>query len=131
MPRGIAQIKAKSRHALHKRMAVSAFYEDHALPEPVELTARWHTKLSLAGKAEDGFDATIVEGINRLVFQSVELTSAGRAERDLAPLPDGVDSFELQKGGKVTLPDIGLSFELDHEEEPDGPLNIYWGVVQL
>lgn len=130
MVRGIAQHKLNARRVLHQHAAVSAFYVAGVGDDPVELTVRWHTKLSNAGKLDDGFDATIIEGINRLVFQEPELTSEGRAERGLPPLPDGVDEIELVRGGTVTLPDLGLTFELDHQEEGDGPLNIYWGVTQ-
>lgn len=131
--RGVAQHKTKARRALHQRAAVSAFYQDNTLDAPVEVIARWHTKLSMAGKGEDGFDAQIIEGVNRLVFQGSELTSEGRAASNppLPPLPDGLDELELVRGGTVTIPDLGdLVFTLDHREEPDGPLNIYWGVVQ-
>lgn len=112
-------------------MAVSAFYKDATLADEVEITARWHTKLTMAGKAEDGFDVSIVEGINRLVFQSPELTSEGRAERSLPELPTGLAALVLRRGGLVRVPSLEATFELDHEEETDGPLNVYWGVVRV
>lgn len=127
--RGIASAKLKARRTVHDRAAVSAFYRADEVSPPVELTVRWHTKLSLAGKAEDGFDAVIVEGINRLVFQETELTSEGRVVRSLAPLPDGMVELELERGGLVEVPSLNAVFELDHLEQPDGPLNIYWGVT--
>lgn len=111
-------------------MAVSAFYQDPSLEAPVEITVRWHTKLSLAGKGAEDFEAAIVEGINRLVFQDTELTSEGREARDLPALPEGLEALDLVHGGVVTVPDFGVSFHLDHMEEPDGPLNIYWSVAQ-
>lgn len=130
MLRGFAQYKATARRVVHTHAAVSAFYSDDVV-DSVEITTRWHTKLTLAGRAPDGFDASIIEGINRLVFQETELTSAGRVERGLPPLPDGLEQIELQQYGKVTVPDWGVSFELDSLEEPDGPLNIYWNVVKV
>ena len=128
--RGLAQYKADARRVLHERAAVSAFYSDDVV-DNVEITVRWHTKLTLAGRAPDGFDAAIIEGINRLVFQEPELTSEGRVARGLPPLPDDLDSIELQREGKVTVPDYQIEFELDSMEEPDGPLNIYWNVVTV
>jgi hypothetical protein len=37
----------------------------------------------------------------------------------------------MQRLGTVTIPGYGKSFRLDYHEEPDGPLNDYWSVVEL
>lgn len=116
----LLKAKLKARQALHARLAVSAVYTDEANPAPgVGLAVRWHTKLARAGNLQGGFDAEIIEGIERLVFQQSELTSKG---------------ITLARGGLVEIAfpeNLGtVVFELDVEGEPDGPENVYWTVTR-
>lgn len=110
----LAQHKRKARQILHGIMAVPAFYSDRdTLPTPI--TVRWHNKLVSNGASIEGFDASIIEGINRLVFQEAELEAAGIA---------------LRRGGRVVIPDYdNATFKLDSDAPQDGPENIYWNVV--
>lgn len=95
-------------------MAVPAFYTDVGTAS-TPVTVRWHNKLVNNGASIDGFDATIIEGINRLVFQESELEAAG---------------ISLRRGGQVLIPDYdNATFKLDSDAPQDGPENIYWNVV--
>lgn len=95
-------------------MAVPAFYSDVDTASTA-ITVRWHNKLVSNGASIDGFDASIIEGINRLVFQESDLITAGIA---------------LRRGGLVIVPDYDLAaFKLDSEAPQDGPENVYWNVA--
>lgn len=108
-----AQYKKQARQTLHSVMAVPAFYQD-GQTSSTAIPVRWHNKLVNNGASPDGYDATIIEGINRLVFQEPDLTLAG---------------ITLRRGGLVMIPDYDDAiFKLDTEAPQDGPLNVYWNV---
>jgi hypothetical protein len=119
----LSEIKAQARAALHSAMAEPASYSfggiTYPTPEQIEaglsLTVRWHNKMKITGE-RDSSDVGILEGINRLVFNTDELAALG---------------LTLTRLGVVTIPGYGKSFRLDAHEEPDGPLNDYWSVVEL
>lgn len=112
-----AKYKRQARQTLHGVMAVPAFYQDcdtAATDEP-NVTVRWHNKLVTNGASQDGFDAQIIEGVNRLVFQEAEIALAG---------------ITLRRGGTVLIPDYdNAMFKLDTQAPQDGPENIYWNVT--
>lgn len=120
---GLSAIKAQARQALHSAMAEPASYSFGGITYPtaeqeeagLSLTVRWHNKMRIQGE-RDSSDVGILEGVNRLVFNSVELTALG-----LTPARLGV----------VTIPGYGKSFRLDYHEDSDGPLNDYWTVIEL
>jgi hypothetical protein len=111
----LAVLKANSRQSRHSALAVDAVYYDDETPSK-PITVRWHNKLARAGALEGGFGAEVIEGINRLVFNESELTSAG---------------ITLRHEGRVTIPQYNLTFSLDSQEPPDGPVNVYWTVAQV
>jgi hypothetical protein len=105
-------------------MAESASYSfgnGASVPTPeqsaagLSLTVRWHNKMRIQGE-RDSSDVGILEGINRLVFNTENLAALG---------------LTLQRLGIVTVDGYGKRFRLDQHEEPDGPLNDYWSVVEL
>lgn len=110
-----AALKQRSRLALHGTMAVPAVYEDSQTSATPGVTVRWHNKLARNGKGETGFDAEIIEGIDRLVFQESNLALAG---------------ITLRRNGRVTIDYKGVVavFTLEAEEPQDGPENVYWSV---
>src|SRR5437868_111093 len=111
----LSELKASSRQALHSAMAEPASYSfggiTYPTPEQTEaglsLTVRWHNKMKIQGE-RDSSDFGILEGINRLVFNTDELAALG---------------LTLKRNGEVAIPGYGKSFSLDAHEEPDGPLN--------
>lgn len=130
----LADIKARTRRALHGRLAVSAdlvdadhatgllFAEDY---EGARLTVRYHNKLDRSGDL-DGDYAEIIEGIDRLVFLDENVAEVSDAlEANLeAPLM-------LSRGARVTIPEYkDLVFVLDSQEPPDGPSETIWVVAR-
>lgn len=100
-------------------MAAEAVYrETDSGPVTEGLTVRWHNKLVKAGSAEGGFDAEILEGIDRLVFQESNLAAVG---------------VTLKRRGLVDVDYMGVTakFRLEAEEPQDGPENVYWVVSRL
>lgn len=120
---GTAAYKAQAREALHSALANPATYTrggaTFPTPEQTEaglaLTVRWHNKLKIIGE-RGADDAGVIEGINRLVFNSAELEALG---------------LTLERLGVVTVAGLNKSWRLDYAEESDGPLNVYWSVIEL
>lgn len=122
----ISEYKTQARAALHAAMAEPASYTAPGVggavtpsPEQIEaglsLTVRWHHKLRIVGENVQS-DAGVIEGINRIVFNQPELDALG-----LAPVKHGV----------VSIPGLNKTLRLDYREEDDGPLNVYWSVIEL
>lgn len=122
----ISQYKAQARAALHQAMSEPASYTAPGLggaitptPEQFEagfnLTVRWHNKMRIVGENTQS-DAGILEGVNRLVFNQPQLDALG---------------LTLAKHGTITIPGLEKILRLDYREEPDGPLNVYWSVIEL
>lgn len=120
---GTAEYKVEARSALHAALANPAVYTRNALTVPSQeqldaglaLTVRWHNRSRIIGERTSD-DAGIVEGINRLVFNSDELDALG-----LVP----------ERNATVEVPSLGKRFRLDYREDSDGPLNVYWSVIEL
>jgi hypothetical protein len=123
----ISQLKASARAALHEAMSEPASYAAPQsaggavtpTPEQIEaglsLKVRWHNKMKIIGENTQA-DAGIIEGVNRLIFQQPNLDELG---------------LTLAKHGVVTIPGFSKQLRLDYHEESDGPLNVYWSVVEL
>lgn len=97
---GFAQVWAKARQDVHKTLAVRCLYTPpYADPSvlPTELTARLHTKIVTGGAQSPGY-AQVIEGVNRAIFQTSELTAK---------------NVVLKKNGLVEFPDFHLAFKLD------------------
>lgn len=78
------------------------------------LTARWSNKLAIGGNGDIGEYASVLEGIDRLVFNQPQLTALG---------------LVLRKSAKVTFPAYGKTFVLDTPLPVNGPVHRYWLVV--
>jgi hypothetical protein len=123
----LSTVKAQARAALHDAMSEPASYTAPQsaggavtpTPEQLEaglsLTVRWHNKIKIIGENTSA-DAGILEGINRLVFNQPQLDALG---------------LELAKNGIVDIPGYSKQLRLDYHEESDGPLNVYWSVIEL
>lgn len=107
----IGAFKAQARNTLHATMAVGAIYWD-AETDETPITVRWHNKLKLNGTAGGEFDVSILEGIDRLVFNGPELTSLG--------------IILDEDSGYVKIPAYDNAvFRVGAMEPADGPVNIY------
>ncbi len=118
----MSDIKRSARAAIHAAMAEPCSYQDADTPhtpsveqsaEGLTLTARFASKLKTASAEGDG--VSILEGVERLIFNTDELEALG---------------LELRHGGHINFPGYGITFELDQEMDPDGPLQVYWTVVR-
>ncbi len=120
----MADIKKRSRLALHKAMAASAFHTPVGGGARRPVSVRWHNRMSPALSIEQG-GAGIIEGIEKLIFNATELASP----TDLgAPIV-------LARGDLIEIPtyDAGATMfiELDNEGETDGPENVYWSITRF
>lgn len=119
----LSELKAQARQALHGAMAEPALYSFEGVDYPtaeqtlagLSLTVRWHTKMKIVGE-RDSSDVGLLEGVNRLVFNADELLALG---------------LTLERLGVVTIPGYDKQLRLDHREDSDGPLNVYWSVIEL
>ena len=131
----IADIKAQARRAIHGRLGVSAQLFDDAHPDGLlyaedytgpRLTVRYHNKIDTNGDL-DGDYASVIEGIDRLVFldENVADVSAALVANGEAPLV-------LAREAEIKIAEYkDLRFSLDTQEPPDGPLETVWVVARL
>lgn len=106
-------------------MSASASYvaEEGADPVPspeqieagLSLKVRWHNRIKIVGERTSD-DAAILEGVNRLIFNSDNLAELG---------------LTLEQYGEVEIAGYDKKFRLDYLEATDGPLNVYWSVIEL
>lgn len=123
----IEEYKREARAALHDALSASASYTppggapEDAVPTAEQIAAglklkvRWHNRMRIAGE-RTADDVAILEGVNRLIFNSENLEELG---------------LELEQIGVVEIAGYSKSFRLDYREEGDGPLNVYWTVIAL
>jgi hypothetical protein len=131
----LVDIKERARRAIHGKLAVPATLIDDDHPDGLifaedytgeTLTVRYHNKLDRSGDL-DGNYAEIIDGIDKLVFldENVEAVSAGLVANGEAPLV-------LSRGAQVAIEGYkGLTFTLDTQEPPDGPLETRWVVARV
>lgn len=121
----ISEYKTLAREALHGALSEPASYTAPGAAEAVptaeqleaglSLSIRWHNKLKIVGERSQD-DVGVIEGINRLVFNSEQLDALG---------------LVLAQRGVVEAPGLNKRWRLDYPEEGDGPLNVYWSVIEL
>ena len=118
----IADIKRKARTDLHRKLGEPCTYtapDGAVFPSVAQaeaglaLTVRFATKLKAFTPETDAL--TILEGVERLIFNQDELTAL---------------SLVLDHAGQVAVPEFELVLDLDQEMDPDGPLNRYWTVTR-
>lgn len=107
---------ARSRRVVHSTHALAVTYSDDVVVVPVSLTIGLFNRINLQGNLVEAGYADIIEGVNRIRFNSEEL-----AEKSITP----------KVGGVVTLTDplmMGAVFNLENLEPSTGPINVVWGV---
>ena len=118
----LSDIKAKTRRATHKVHGEPCVYTAPGMTTyptaeqaaaGLVLNVRFATRIKASTPENDGL--TLLEGVERLIFLQDELDLLG---------------LELESTGTVNLPGFELSFVLDQEMDPDGPLTRYWTVTR-
>lgn len=118
----MSQIKLAARQALHSELAEPCIYTDRdapAIPSAeqsaggLSLSARFKSKLKVGSAESDGL--SILENVESLIFNQPQLDAL---------------ALELESGAVVEFPGYGISFRLDQEMDPDGPVNRYWTVTR-
>lgn len=90
--------KAEAQRAVHDAFAVRCLYRESKTSDPVELSARLHTRITVGGNEGNAGYATIIEGVTRVVFSRDELI-----EKNVI----------VKRNAMVTFPDYGSSFAID------------------
>lgn len=108
-----ADIKERSRQAVHAAFAVPCQYRETPSSDPVGLMARLHTRIVVGG-AQGGAYATITEGVTRAIFNRDELADK---------------TIVLKRNGLVTFTDYGLTFVLDVRDPMAGPVTETWSLA--
>jgi hypothetical protein len=111
------EYKRGARQALHDAMFASGSYipPNGDAGDAVPVKVRWHNRMQISGERSSD-DVAILEGINRLIFNSDNLAELG---------------LTLEQLGTVEIVGYNKTFRLDYAEEGDGPLNVYWSVIAL
>lgn len=112
-----ASVKAQTRKVVHDTMSVAALYSDAQVTD-AEITVRFHTKINRFGDMLEHGWSEVVEGVNRLIFSSDELSEK---------------SITLRNGGVVKLTAPGfedISLALHVQEPATGPSQVVWQVSQ-
>lgn len=107
-----ADIKAQARQDVHDTFAVACQYRETPSSEPIDLTARLHTRIVVGG--ENGAYASIIEGVTRAVFDRAELADK---------------TVILKRNGLVTFTDYGLTYVLDIRDPKSGPVTEKWSLA--
>ena len=115
MPYDRAASIAAARRAVHSTMSKEVSYEDPDSPGLVTLRVRWHNRIAIQGDLVEAGYANVIDGVNRVVFDKVELD-----EKGVVPA----------RGAKITTGD-GDVLVLDHMEPTAGPIEIIWGVAKV
>lgn len=118
----LSALKRKARSKLHKQFGEPCVYtapdgtvtpSAEQLAEGLALHARSANRLRQFTPESEA--VTILEGVERVIFNQDELDALG-----LVP----------EHAGRLVLPDLELTFDLDQQMDPDGPLNRYWTVTR-
>jgi hypothetical protein len=109
---------ALARRTTQKVFGTTGNYDHPSIPEPVELSVRWHNRLVVQGDLVEAGYGNIIDGVNRLIFSREQLVELG---------------LVLQQSGRVSLSDplyAGAVLILDSKEPHVGPVEEIWNVVK-
>lgn len=106
-------VKARSRRIVHDTFGGDATYFD-SRTGVVNLTVRWHNKIEIGGDLENSGYSQVIEGVDRVVFDRVELANKG---------------ITLRTGGVVTMADKTV-LHLSTQEPIVGPVEVIWNVTR-
>jgi hypothetical protein len=113
----LAEIKARARKAVHAAFSVSASHRAYGSDVVTAVQVRWHNKLVLQGNGTSDGYASVIEGIDRMVFDLDELAGKGIA---------------LDRGDTITM---GQEYHnavlvLEEMEPMTGPVEQKWWVAR-
>jgi hypothetical protein len=117
--RNFAAIKAKARRDIHDRMSVAAQHLAHSTGVLTDISVRWHNKLALLGDLQDNGYASVIEGIDRVIFLRSELTTLGI-------VPQIGDTVIMTAEG---YDNVRLTLQV--KEKVAGPVEEIWQVTRL
>lgn len=112
-----AEQKAAAQAKVHQTFAVRCLYRENRDSEPVELSARLHTRIQVGGNEGNASYATIIEGVTRIVFDKAELI-----EKNVI----------VKRNAMVTFPDYGASYAIDiRDPSQTNKMSDRWGLSAL
>lgn len=106
----------KVRRIVHDTFAMDAVYIDSTLAGPVPLRVRWHYKQVVSGDLEGEGYASVIDLIEKAIFDKAELTARG---------------VTVERGARIKFIAEGFSATLivDTKDESDsGPVDEAWRV---
>jgi hypothetical protein len=110
-----AEAKTKARQIVRDYLGFDGLYTDDVTTD-VPLKVRFHTRIKTFGDLVEAGYAEVLEGVNRLIFDRVEVASK---------------NVTLKTGGKVTLQHEGykdIVLVLDSQEPITGSVEVVWDV---
>lgn len=117
MAKNFAAIKAKARRDVHRAFGVAASHTDIVSGVLTEgLSVRWHNKQVLLGDLQDSGYASVIEGIERVIFERAELAQK---------------NINLKTGDIITITAEGFEnarLTIREREPIVGPIEVKWWV---
>ncbi len=115
-----AAAKAKARRAIHRKMSVAATLQSASSGVLTEgITVRWHNKIVVLGDLQDSGYASVIEGIERIIFSMDEMELLG-----FVPGVNDVVTITAEEYG-------GAQLILKDMEPQVGPFENIWQVARL
>lgn len=116
--RNFAAIKAKARRDIHDRLSVAAQHADYLSGVLTDISVRWHNKQVLLGDLQDSGYASVIEGIEKIIFLRSELATLG---------------VNLKTGDRVIITAEGFEnaeLTLVAQSPIVGPVEVIWQVAR-
>ena len=111
---GWSDLRAAARRTVHFTFGEPfAYLAPGETVSSVNLVVRHRTRENVLVPA-DGEYASLLQGVNKIVFSADDLVAKGVTPR---------------RGGRIVLPPFVL--ELDQPEPPTGPIEVPWSVVDV
>ena len=107
-----ADAKRLVRQTVHETLGVAGFYKATSVSTPVPIRVRWHSKIDRFGDLESSGYAEVIEGIDRVIFYTVDARAIG-----------------VSRTGVISIPELSIDgLVLSSLEPADGPYEEIWNV---
>lgn len=131
MPFDFAAAKALVRRTVHQTFGVRAFYQDSSLSSPVEISARWHSKIDRFGDLDNQQYAEVIQGIDRVIFAAADARKYSVKRGGVVTFVDYGSGLGVAMGSPFGGEDVGPpAFSLEAREPNDGPYEEAWVVTR-